>query len=133
RAAAGDAPRPDLAAVGDVLTQEGGVLVVDVLDAFLAERANLLLGLAHRGLCHRGAPRNSRVEPGRSCAVSRPGWWIGLERRLVCGGTAGPGVGLAAVGRAGLAARRLTGGCGAPRIATGARRPTTEPAAGALG
>src|SRR5476651_280687 len=45
-AVAGDPTGPDLAAVGNVLPQQVGVLVVDVGDLLLAEHANLLLRLA---------------------------------------------------------------------------------------
>src|ERR1700760_4057543 len=58
-AVARDAARADLAAVGDVLAQQAGVLVIDVADAFLAEDANLLLRLANWRLRHRGAPKES--------------------------------------------------------------------------
>src|SRR4051794_30371309 len=51
-AVAGDPARPDLAAVGDELPQQAGVLVVDVLGLVLAECAHLLLRLAQDGLCH---------------------------------------------------------------------------------
>src|SRR6476620_9221756 len=51
-AVAGDPTGPDLAAVGDELPQQPGVLVVDVLGLVLAERAHLLLRLAQDGLCH---------------------------------------------------------------------------------
>src|SRR3954469_11778739 len=46
----------DLAAVGDELAQQRGVLVVDVGEFLLAEQANLLLGLAWCRFRHRGAP-----------------------------------------------------------------------------
>src|SRR5664279_369952 len=62
--------RPDLAAVGDELAQEGGVLVVDVGHLLLAELANLLLGLAEYWLGHCGAPFR---EPG-SRRNGRSGW-----------------------------------------------------------
>src|SRR6266496_1281731 len=49
----GDPAGPDLAAVGDVLPQQRGVLVVDVLGVLaLAEHADLLLGFANGWLCH---------------------------------------------------------------------------------
>src|SRR6478609_5253913 len=51
----------DLAAVGDELAQERGVLVVDVLDLRRLERVGLLLGLAHYGLGHRGALHSVRA------------------------------------------------------------------------
>src|SRR5437868_4189177 len=56
RAVAGHPPGTDLAAVGNELPQQTGVLVVDVGDFLLAENANLLLWLAGRWLRHRGAP-----------------------------------------------------------------------------
>src|SRR4051812_20829715 len=52
-AVAADAAGTDLAAVGDELPQQGRVLVVDVGRLVLAELADLLLGLANRGLGHR--------------------------------------------------------------------------------
>src|SRR5579859_3158529 len=52
----------DLAAIGDVLAQQTGVLVVDVGDPLLAEHADLFLGLAQWWLGHRGAP-SSRAPP----------------------------------------------------------------------
>src|SRR3954452_1452848 len=78
-AVAGDPARPDLAAVGDELPQQAGVLVVDVLGLVLAECAHLLLRLAQDGLCHfsmlleweelrRGARRR---RPGRSRRAGR--------------------------------------------------------------
>src|SRR4051812_30763073 len=51
-AVAADAAGTDLAAVGDELPQQGRVLVVDVGRLVLAELADLLLGLANRGLGH---------------------------------------------------------------------------------
>src|SRR5947199_9096314 len=49
--------RADLAAVGDELPQQRGVLVVDVEDPLLVERVHLLLGLAKgRGLGHCSTP-----------------------------------------------------------------------------
>src|SRR3954464_12658914 len=51
-APAGHPPGADLAAVGDELAQQGGVLVVDRLDAGGLERVGLLLRLAKRWLCH---------------------------------------------------------------------------------
>src|ERR1700722_16418628 len=56
RAVAGDPPGTDLAAVGDELPQQPGVLVVHAGDLLLAEQETLLLGLADRWLGHRGAP-----------------------------------------------------------------------------
>src|SRR3954451_2898079 len=49
---AGHPAGPDLAAVGDELAQQRGVLVVDCLDPRGLERIRLLLGLANRWLCH---------------------------------------------------------------------------------
>src|SRR5437660_8238248 len=52
-AVAGDPASPDLAAVGDVLAQQRGVLVVDQLRVLgLAEHADLLLRFANRWLRH---------------------------------------------------------------------------------
>src|SRR5256885_9027748 len=48
----GDPASPDLAAVGDELPQQGGVLVVDVADLGRGERILLLLGLANRWFWH---------------------------------------------------------------------------------
>src|SRR6202000_824433 len=56
RAVAGNPPRADLAAVGNELPQQTGVLVVHVGDLLLAENADLLLGLTNWWLGHRGAP-----------------------------------------------------------------------------
>src|SRR4051812_19158193 len=58
-AVAADAAGTDLAAVGDELPQQGRVLVVDVGRLVLAELADLLLGLANRGLGHRSSPGSS--------------------------------------------------------------------------
>src|SRR3954463_5036522 len=55
-AVAGHPPRADLAAIGDELAEQGGVLVVDTGRLLLAELANLLLRLAHHCLGHCGAP-----------------------------------------------------------------------------
>src|SRR5262249_22562669 len=52
RAVAGHPAGPDLAAVGGGLAAQRGVLVVDVTGLVLAERANLLLGLADRWFRH---------------------------------------------------------------------------------
>jgi hypothetical protein len=54
-AVAGHTTRADLAAVGDELAEQGGVLVVDAGRLLLAELANLLLGLANHCLGHCGA------------------------------------------------------------------------------
>src|SRR5687768_13583186 len=63
-AVAGHATRTDLAAVGDELAEERGVLVVDTGRLLLAELANLLLRLANNCLCHCGAPfRRARHVP----------------------------------------------------------------------
>src|SRR6476469_2396450 len=51
----GHPTRADLAAVGDELAQQRGVLVVDVLDLGDLEGIRLLLRFAHNGLGHRGA------------------------------------------------------------------------------
>src|SRR5437660_12036864 len=56
RAVAGHPPGSDLAAVGDELPQQAGVLVVNVGDLLLAEQAHLLLWFACRCFGHRGAP-----------------------------------------------------------------------------
>src|SRR6516162_4148355 len=55
-AVAGYPPRPDLAAVGDELPQQRGVLVVDVGDLLLAEQADFLSWLTDGCFRHRGAP-----------------------------------------------------------------------------
>src|SRR3954467_10610889 len=55
-AVAGDPTGADLAAVGDELAEQRGVLVVDAGRLLLAELANLLLGLANHCLGHCGAP-----------------------------------------------------------------------------
>src|ERR1700730_11311821 len=53
RADAGHPPSTDLAAVGDELAQQRGVLVIDVGDPLLVERVHLLLRLAKcRSLSH---------------------------------------------------------------------------------
>src|SRR4029450_2564230 len=63
----GHPARADLAAVGDELAQQRGVLVVDVLDLGDLERVRLLLGLTHNGLGHRGcSPCSTNVEKVRS-------------------------------------------------------------------
>src|SRR5262245_28524415 len=49
RADAGHPPSADLAAVGDELAQQRGVLVVDVGDPLFVERVHLLLRLSQRG------------------------------------------------------------------------------------
>src|SRR6478735_7927992 len=70
-AVAADATGTDLAAVGDVLTQQRRVLVVDAGDLLLAEDADLLLRLAKRRLGHRGAPYR---EPGGEAGMGSYGW-----------------------------------------------------------
>lgn len=50
-----DPARPNLAPVGEKLTQQASVLVIDLLIFVLAKRANLLLVLARYSLC-RGSP-----------------------------------------------------------------------------
>src|SRR3954453_13333990 len=61
---AGDPTRADLAAVGDELAEQRGVLVVDTGRLLLAELANLLLRLAHHCLGHCGAPfQRARLMP----------------------------------------------------------------------
>src|SRR5215212_5991498 len=63
-AVAGHPTRADLAAVGDELAEQRGVLVVDTGRLLLAELANLLLRLAHHCLRHCGAPfRRARLAP----------------------------------------------------------------------
>src|SRR6187402_169687 len=75
---AGHPTRADLAAVGDELAQQRGVLVVDVLDLRRLERVGLLLGLANGGLGHRGALLlpgwSRRMSPGLPGMVS---FWCG--------------------------------------------------------
>src|SRR4029079_13062374 len=63
-AVAGHPPRADLAAVGDELAEQRGVLVVDTGLLLLAELADLLLGLAKYGLGHCGASSSeARLTP----------------------------------------------------------------------
>src|SRR5262245_31352418 len=66
-AVAGHPTRTDLAAVGDELAKQRGVLVVDTGRLLLAGLANLLLRLAEYGLGHCGA---SSSEARR---------WVGTE------------------------------------------------------
>src|SRR4051794_29213760 len=74
-AVAGDPTRADLAAVGDELAEQRGVLVVDTGRLLLAELANLLLRLAHHCLGHCGAPfQRARLTPE---------WWLGLGYSVV--------------------------------------------------
>src|SRR3954470_16557336 len=98
RTVARHAPGADLAAVGDELPQQVGVLVVDVGALLLAEGAHLLLRLASRRLCHgRHAPDGSAARnSGGSGRKS-------LERRFVghaAGSGRGPGIVGAAAGGA---------------------------------
>src|SRR4051794_17618768 len=74
-AVAADAAGTDLAAVGDELPQQGRVLVVDVGRLVLAELADLLLGLANRGLGHRvlQIQRGSGKKGSEGGLVGRPG------------------------------------------------------------
>src|SRR6476469_2159402 len=65
-AVAGHPTRADLAAVGDELAEQRGVLVVDAGRLLLAELANLLLGLANHCLGHCGA----------SSLEARPQRWV---------------------------------------------------------
>src|SRR3954452_24623234 len=62
---AGDATGPDLAAVGDELPQQVGVLVVDVADLRRCERVRLLLRLANRWLGHGVTPSYPWIPPRR--------------------------------------------------------------------
>src|SRR5713101_6961829 len=64
RAVAGDPPGPDLAAVGDELSQQPGVLVIHVGDLLLAEQADFLPGLAYWCFRHHGAPGESPAPGG---------------------------------------------------------------------
>src|SRR4051812_47332517 len=78
-AVAGHPTRADLAAVGDELPEQRGVLVVDAGRLLLAELANLLLGLANHCLGHCGAsslearltPEWLRIRIGTAGTVSR--------------------------------------------------------------
>src|SRR5882672_815330 len=84
-AVAGDPAGPDLAAVGDVLPQQGGVLVVDVLRVLaLAEDADLLLGFANGWLCHGddswGKVTRERSERGLVGVSAGSGRWRGAPR-----------------------------------------------------
>src|SRR5271156_1395133 len=69
----GNPARADLAAVGDVLAQQTGVLVVHVADLVVAEGTDLLLGLANWWLRHRGAPLESPACCGMVTVVFRGG------------------------------------------------------------
>src|SRR5215212_4772334 len=73
-AVAGDPTRADLAAVGDELAEQGGVLVVDTGRLLLAELADLLLGLAEYGLGHCGAS-SSEARPLDSQGAGMVGGW----------------------------------------------------------
>src|SRR6266542_1101812 len=65
----------DLAAVGDKFPQQGSVLVVDVGDLLLAEKAHLFLRFAYRCLGHRGAPsQEPRLRRGWSFPRVGRGW-----------------------------------------------------------
>src|SRR3954470_18851669 len=101
RAVAADPARADLAAVGDVLAKQAGVLVVDVGHLVLAELADLLLELAGWWLGHRGSFSCEEV------------WKVGLEGGLV-GPAAGGTAGTATCGRTRrprvVAGSRATGG-----------------------
>src|SRR4051812_30100447 len=103
RAVAADPTRADLAAVGDVLAQQAGVLVVDVGHLVLAELADLLLELAGRWLGHRMS---------FSCEEVR----VGLE-----GGLVGPA---AATGG------RTSDGRARPRVVAAGRTAAVVTAAG---
>src|SRR5438270_459856 len=85
RAVARHPARTNLAAVGDELAQQRGVLVVDVGRLLFAEDADLFLGLAKRWLCHGHLLR-------RRCEEED------LERRLVAEVAAGRGRGPRIVG-----------------------------------
>src|SRR3954465_14439411 len=75
-AVAGHPTRADLAAVGDELPEQRGVLVVDAGRLLLAELANLLLRLAHNCLGHCGAPfARSSVSPSLSDGRVGMEWW----------------------------------------------------------
>src|SRR3954447_23358060 len=78
-AVAGHSPRADLAAVGDVLAEQGRVFVVDEVDLVLAENADLALRLAKRWL------RHGKSAPTQGKFVRK------LERRLVGEATTGGG------------------------------------------
>src|SRR6266536_2197027 len=72
----------DLAAVGDKFPQQGSVLVVDVGDLLLAEKAHLLLRFAYRCLGHRGAPsQEPRLRRGWSFPRGGRGWLFPRGRR----------------------------------------------------
>src|SRR3954453_15105734 len=89
-AVAGHPTGADLAAVGDELAEQGGVLVVGTGRLLLAELADLLLGLAEYGLGHCGASSSeARLTPewlrwlvglsGFETVAGRPPqppWWI---------------------------------------------------------
>src|ERR1700722_4189558 len=95
RAVAGYPPRADLAAGGDELPQQTGVLVVHPGHLLLTEKADLLLRLADRWFGHRGAPSQSRPQAGVVGRAPPAGGGVGycvgflavfecrLERRLV--------------------------------------------------
>src|SRR3954469_9026392 len=79
-AVAGHPPRADLAAVGDELAEQGGVLVVDTGRLLLAELANLLLRLAEYGFGHCGAS-SSEARRGVDTAPEWSMWVDGRSRR----------------------------------------------------
>src|SRR3954452_16264756 len=77
-AVAGHPPRADLAAVGDELAEQDGVLVVDTARLLLAELANLLLRLAEYGLGHCGAS-SSEARPWVDTA---PEWSVRVDGKV---------------------------------------------------
>src|SRR5690606_13544748 len=96
---AGHSTSTDLAAVGDELPQQTGVLVVDVGDLLLAENANLLLGLARRWLRHRGAPSKEPRSRGNGRGLDDAGGLGGPSERRVVGEAAASAGGPGVVGR----------------------------------
>src|SRR3954469_26069436 len=72
-AVAGHPTGADLAAVGDELPEQGGVLVVGTGRLLLAELANLLLGLTEYGLGHCGA---SSSEARSVVGTGMVGWLV---------------------------------------------------------
>src|SRR5436189_243449 len=80
-AVAGHPAGPDLAAVGDVLPQQRGVLVVDVLRVLaLAEHADLLLRFTNGWLGHGDTPGWEKFAEGawgRSIGSER--WLVGVS------------------------------------------------------
>src|SRR3954469_11937197 len=81
-AVAGHPTRADLAAVGDELPEQGGVLVVGTGRLLLAELADLLLGLAEYGFGHCGA---SSSEARRRVSAGMVGmgvrWWEWMDQK----------------------------------------------------